>query len=233
MRNALALLLVTCGLVGPAAAQARGLRDSAEVEAFIDGTMAVWLRDKHIAGVTVSVVKGGALFFAKGYGYADVATKKPVDPAKTMFRIGSISKLFTWTAVMQLVEQGKLDLGRDVNEYLDFKIPATFPEPITLKSILTHTAGFEEDGRDLFTEDPAHHRQDRKRHLRQVFFQADDHSGACLAVTELEAERQGSVHFAHRSISFACTLSKVCPASLANGLAREYTTSPEDGSFTT
>lgn len=156
MRNALALLLVTCGLVGPAAAQARGLRDSAEVEAFIDGTMAVWLRDKHIAGVTVSVVKGGALFFAKGYGYADVATKKPVDPAKTMFRIGSISKLFTWTAVMQLVEQGKLDLGRDVNEYLDFKIPATFPEPITLKAILTHTAGFEEDGRDLFTEDPAH-----------------------------------------------------------------------------
>ena len=156
MRNALALLLVNCGLVGPAAAQARGLRDSAEVEAFIDGTMAVWLRDKHIAGVTVSVVKGGALFFAKGYGYADVATKKPVDPAKTMFRIGSISKLFTWTAVMQLVEQGKLDLGRDVNEYLDFKIPATFPEPITLKAILTHTAGFEEDGRDLFTEDPAH-----------------------------------------------------------------------------
>ncbi len=154
MRPWIALLLVT--LAGPAAAQTRGLRDSAEIEAFIDGTIAVWLRDKHIAGVTVSVVKDGALFFAKGYGYADVATKKPVDPAKTMFRIGSISKLFAWTAVMQLVERGKLDLDRDVNEYLDFKIPATYPEPITLKHILTHTPGFEEDGRDLFTEDPAH-----------------------------------------------------------------------------
>ncbi len=156
MRAILALLFLAAGLVGPAAAQVRGLRDSAEVEAFIDGTMAAWLRDKHIAGVTVSVVKNGALFFAKGYGYADVAAKKPVDPAKTQFRIGSISKLFTWTAVMQLVEQGKLDLNRDVNEYLDFKIPATYPEPITLKAILTHTPGFEEDGRDLFTEDPAH-----------------------------------------------------------------------------
>lgn len=156
MRTSLALLLVSAGLVSPVAAQVRGLRDSAEVEAFIDGTMAAWLRDKHIAGVTVSVVKDGALFFAKGYGYADVAAKKPVDAAKTQFRIGSISKLFTWTAVMQLVEQGKLDLDRDVNEYLDFKIPATYPQPITLKDILTHTPGFEEDGRDLFTEDSAH-----------------------------------------------------------------------------
>ena len=156
MRTALALFLVVAGSAGPMAAQVRGLRDSAEIEAFIDGTMAAFLRDKHIAGATISVVKNGSLFFAKGYGYADVAAKKPVDPAKTQFRIGSISKLFTWTAVMQLVEQGKLDLDRDVNEYLDFKIPATYPEPITLKHILAHTPGFEEDGRDLFTEDPAH-----------------------------------------------------------------------------
>jgi len=156
VRAWLPLLLVTCCLNGPVAAQTRGLRDSAEIEAFIDGTMAAWLRDKHIAGVTVSVVKDGALFFAKGYGYADVDARKRVDPAKTLFRIGSVSKLFTWTAVMQLVERGKLDLDRDVNEYLDFKIPATYPEPITLKHILAHTPGFEEDGRDLFTEDPAH-----------------------------------------------------------------------------
>ncbi len=155
MRVWLSLLLGTCGLTAPAAAQVRGLRDSAEIEAFIDGTMAAFMLDKHIAGVTVSVVKNGALFFAKGYGYADVAAKKPVDPATTLFRIGSIAKLFTWTAVMQLVEQGKLDLDRDVNEYLDFKIPATYPEPITLKHIMAHTPGFEEDGRDLFTEDPA------------------------------------------------------------------------------
>ena len=155
MRALLLLVLVTCGLAVPAAAQVRGLRDSAETEAFIDGTMVAFMRDKHIAGVTVSVVKNGSLFFAKGYGYADVAARKPVDPAKSLFRIGSISKLFTWTAVMQLVEQGKLDLNRDVNEYLDFKIPATYPEPITLKHIMAHTPGFEEDSRDLFIEDPA------------------------------------------------------------------------------
>jgi CubicO group peptidase (beta-lactamase class C family) len=114
------------------------------------------LRDKHVAGATVAVVKDGALFFAKGYGYADVEQRKPVDPERTLFRLGSTSKLFTWTAVMQLVEDGKLDLDADVNRYLDFKIPATYPEPITLRHIMTHTAGFEEDLRDLIAKDSAH-----------------------------------------------------------------------------
>ena len=133
---------------------ARGLRDRAELEAFLDGVLEPAMRDKHIAGATVSVVKDGALFFAKGYGYTDVAKRTPVDPARTLFRIGSTSKLFTWTAVMQQVEQGKLDLDADVNRYLDFKIPATYPQPITLRHIMTHTAGFEEDARDLIGDDP-------------------------------------------------------------------------------
>ena len=84
--------------------------------------------------------KGTALLH-EGYGYADVDRRTPVDPARTLFRIGSVSKLFTWTAVMQLVELGKLDLDADVNQYLDFTTPATYPQPITLKHILTHTAG--------------------------------------------------------------------------------------------
>ena len=84
------------------------------------------------------------ILVARGYGYADVATKQPVDPYRTVFRPGSVSKLFTWTAVMQLVEAGKLDLDRDVNEYLDFKIPPTFGKPITLRNLMTHTAGFED-----------------------------------------------------------------------------------------
>ncbi|HEY6825837.1 MAG TPA: serine hydrolase domain-containing protein [Gemmatimonadaceae bacterium] len=136
-----------------APAPARGVRDRAELEAFLDGVMAANLRDKHVAGATVSVVKDGALLFAKGYGYSDVAKRAPVDADRTLFRIGSTSKLFTWTAVMQLVEQGKLDLDTDVNKYLDFKIPATFPQPITLRHIMTHTPGFEEDGRDLISGD--------------------------------------------------------------------------------
>jgi CubicO group peptidase (beta-lactamase class C family) len=97
-----------------------------------------------IAGVTVSVVRDGQLFFAKGYGYADVARQIPVDPETTLFRIGSISKIFIWTAVMQLAEQGKIDLNADVNTYLDFKIPATYPQPITMIHLMAHTPGFED-----------------------------------------------------------------------------------------
>lgn len=149
-------ILLTVPVPALGQASLRGLRDQAELEAFLDGVMTAHLRDKHVAGATVSVVKDGALFFAKGYGYADVDQRKPVDPVGTMFRIGSVSKLFTWTAVMQLAEQGKLDLNADVNTYLDFKIPATYPEPITLTHILSHTPGLEEDGRDLFTEDSSH-----------------------------------------------------------------------------
>ena len=134
----------------------RGLRDRAELEAFMDGVMAAQLRDHHVAGATVSVVKDGALFFTKGYGVADVRQQRPVIGDSTMFRIGSISKLFTWTAIMQLAEQGKLDLNTDINKYLDFKIPATFPQPITLTNVMTHTPGLEEEPRDLFTEDSAH-----------------------------------------------------------------------------
>jgi len=87
---------------------------------------------------------------AKGYGYADFAAKKPVIADQTLFRPGSISKVFTATAVMQLVEQGKLDLDRDVNDYLDFAIPKTFAEPVTLRRLLTHTAGFEDALKNLF-----------------------------------------------------------------------------------
>ncbi|MEZ5347558.1 MAG: serine hydrolase domain-containing protein, partial [Pyrinomonadaceae bacterium] len=126
---------------------------AADVEAFLDGIMPQQLATNDIAGATISVVKDGEILFAKGYGYSDVENKKPVLPNETMFRPGSISKLFTWTAVMQLVEQGKLDLNKDVNEYLDFKIPEAYGKPITLKDILTHTPGFEEQIKDLFTFD--------------------------------------------------------------------------------
>src|SRR5690349_18743360 len=132
----------------------RGVRDRGELAAFLDGMMAANLRDKHVAGATVAVVKDGAVFYANGYGYADVARRTPVNAERSLFRIGSTSKLFTWTAVMQLVEQGKLDLDTEVNKYIDFKIPDTYPKhPITLRHIMTTTPGFEEDGRDLITDD--------------------------------------------------------------------------------
>jgi CubicO group peptidase (beta-lactamase class C family) len=125
---------------------------AADVEAFLDGIVPLQLDREDIAGATVAVVKDGKQLFTKGYGYADVKQKQPVT-AETLFRPGSVSKLFVWTAVMQLVEQGKLDLDKDVNEYLDFKMPAAFGQPISLKNILTHTAGFEDQWKDFAPAD--------------------------------------------------------------------------------
>jgi CubicO group peptidase (beta-lactamase class C family) len=122
----------------------------ADLEVFLDGLIPLQLQNQNIAGAVVSVVKDGQLLLAKGYGYADFAAKKPIVAEETLFRPGSISKLFTAIAVMQLVEQGKLDLDTDVSAYLDFKIPKTYPEPITLRRLLTHTAGFEETVKNLF-----------------------------------------------------------------------------------
>jgi CubicO group peptidase (beta-lactamase class C family) len=119
---------------------------------FLDGFMPQQIEHADIAGAVVAVVKDGKLLFAKGYGYSDVAKKTPVSPETTLFRPGSISKLFTWTAVMQQVELGKLDLDRDVNDYLDFKIPPAFGKPITLRNIMTHTSGFEETAKNLFVD---------------------------------------------------------------------------------
>jgi CubicO group peptidase (beta-lactamase class C family) len=124
-----------------------------DLEAFLDGLIPAQLEREDIAGAVVAVVKDGKVLFAKGYGFSDVEKHKSVAPAETLFRPGSISKLFTWTSVMQLVEQGKLDLDRDVNDYLDYKIPPAFGKPITLRNILTHTPGFEETAKELFVAD--------------------------------------------------------------------------------
>lgn len=121
------------------------LSDLQEQKAFIDGIMKTHMISNHIAGATFSLVKDGEIFFAKGYGYADVEKRQPIAAGQSLFRPGSVSKLFTWTAVMQLLEQGKLDLDADVNTYLeDIKIPDTYPQPVTLKHLLTHTPGFED-----------------------------------------------------------------------------------------
>lgn len=126
---------------------------ASDLESFLDGLLPAQLERDDIGGAVIAVVKDGKVLFAKGYGYADVDKRKPVSPEDTLFRPGSISKLFTWTSVMQLVEQGKLDLDRNVNDYLDFKIPDTYPQPITLRNIMTHTAGFDESVKDLFIPD--------------------------------------------------------------------------------
>lgn len=114
-----------------------------EVEKFTDYFFQENMDKYHVPGAAIAFVKDGEVSFMKGYGYSDVENKISVDPEKTVFGIASVSKLLTSTAVMQQYEEGKIDLDKDVNEYLsDFKIGNTFKEPITMKNLLTHTSGF-------------------------------------------------------------------------------------------
>jgi CubicO group peptidase (beta-lactamase class C family) len=118
-----------------------------ELEGFFDGIVPELMLQKHVPGAVVAVAKDGKTLFAKGFGYANLEEKVPVDPDKSLFRIGSVTKLFTWTAVMQLVEAGKLELDADINQYLsEFQIPNAYGEPITLNHLMSHTAGFEDRG---------------------------------------------------------------------------------------
>ena len=147
--------------------------DAADLSAWLDGRVPYALKSGDIAGAVVVVVKDGKVLFENGYGYADVAAKVPMDASTTMVRIGSTSKLFTWTAVMQLVQEGKLELDRNVNDYLDFKIPETFGKPVTLRDLMNHRAGFEEGLKDILAYDPTHFESNEeylKEHPRPMLF---------------------------------------------------------------
>ncbi len=143
----LALLLV------PGTTQANDIGDSATLEAFVDGVMLATMDQEHVAGAVVVITNREKVLLAKGYGYADIEKGLPVT-TDTLFRIGSVSKLFVWLPVMQLIEQGRLDLQTDVNEYLkSVQVENTFAEPITLKDLMTHTPGFEDQVVGLFGRD--------------------------------------------------------------------------------
>src|SRR5262245_24389092 len=155
----LALLVGTCAVLTSqsvsaqrAATPAAHEITDADLAAFIGPLIENQLARLKIEGAVVVVVKNGSTLFAHGYGYADVESRRPMTVDKTLIRPGSISKLFTGIVVMRLVEQGKLDLDRDVNDYLDFHIPT--PDggvPVTLRRLMTHRAGFEEHAKDLFS----------------------------------------------------------------------------------
>ena len=144
-----AMLIITASsgpavLANPSSADVSPALTQSDADAWLDGFMPYTLESNDIAGAAVVIVKDGQVLTQRGFGYADVAARKRVDAATTMFRAGSISKLFTWTAVMQLVEQHKIDLDADINQYLDFKIPPYEGKPITVRNLMTHTPGFEE-----------------------------------------------------------------------------------------
>lgn len=164
MRKLITYAVLGLMLTGPALAQqanhapapvsAAPTLGKADLETWLDGIVPYALEAGDMAGAVVTVVADGAVLTSRGYGEADAATGKPVDPERTLFRAGSVSKLMTWTAVMQLVERGALDLDTDVNTYLDFTIPPYAGQPITLRHIMTHTAGFEEQLKHVLALDP-------------------------------------------------------------------------------
>ncbi len=156
MRHAAAVLALAALALAPVAQPQTTARElsRADAESWLEGFFPYALARDDIAGAAVVIVRDGEILVQRGYGLADVATRRPVDPARTQFRTGSVGKLFTWTAVMQQVEAGKLELDRDVNDYLDFRIPPRDGKPITLRNLMTHTPGFEEPIKRLVTDRP-------------------------------------------------------------------------------
>jgi CubicO group peptidase (beta-lactamase class C family) len=119
----------------------------AELEAFVDGMMKDAMAREHIAGATVSVVQNGQVVLKKGYGFAGLAPSRPVDPDRTLFRVGSISKTFTWIALMKEVEAGRIRLNQPVNLYLPEKVQVKdqgYDQPVRIANLMDHSAGFED-----------------------------------------------------------------------------------------
>lgn len=155
----LVLLLSALLVTAPGFAQAKDRPagppiDRVDLEAFLDDFFVREMDELHIPGAVFVMVKDGEIFLAKGYGYANVEKGIPVDPERTLFRVGSISKLFTSTAVMQLAERGLLELDEDVNKYVDApRMDASLGGPVTLSHLLTHTGGFDERVMGTFAKD--------------------------------------------------------------------------------
>lgn len=140
-----AAVVVGCVALSSDRGGAASLWEPASLERFCDSTMAVQLEKHRIPGAALIVVHDGRVLLARGYGYADLEGRVPVDPDRTVFRVASVSKLVTATAAMQLVEARKLDLHGDVNRTLHrFQVASRQGQPVTLFHLLTHTAGFDD-----------------------------------------------------------------------------------------
>ncbi|MEU4164809.1 serine hydrolase domain-containing protein [Actinoplanes sp. NPDC026670] len=234
----------------------------AALAAFFDGALPGRLAADRVPGAVVSVAAGGSTAFAKGYGLADIERAVPFDASRSLVRIASISKLFTWTAVMQQVEAGRLDLDTDVNRYLTgFQVPGTYPQPVTLRHLMSHTAGFEDfvtgTGARAAADVPplgrylAEHMPARIRPPGEI--SAYSNFGAALAghiVSEVSGEpydRYIQRHLLNPLHMTRSTTAEPVPAALAADLARSYDTDldppkvypftfdrmPPDGSVTT
>lgn len=129
----------------PSFAQTTAALDAADVSAFVGGLVRGELAANRIPGASVAITQGDRVVLLQGYGFTDIAQNRRVDAERTLFRVASVSKPLIWTSVLQMRDRGLVDLDQDVNFYLDFRIPDTFPgRPITLRHLMTHSAGFED-----------------------------------------------------------------------------------------
>jgi len=141
------------GILCALAWQTASAQSLPDLEAFVDGVVGASMAHDPIAGVQVAVVRNGEVLLAKGYGIESVEPRRPVDPNESLFRVGSISKTFTWIALMQLAERGRLQLDDPINDHLpdELDVPDEgFEQPIRVIDLMNHTAGFEELLQGLF-----------------------------------------------------------------------------------
>ncbi|MEJ8566465.1 serine hydrolase domain-containing protein [Elongatibacter sediminis] len=154
-----AVLLLLAPVVASAATRTDASADlerPGELRAFVDALVPPLMENNNSPSGAVAIMKDGELVLARGYGWQNIERRIPVDPYRTLFRPGSVSKLFTWVAVMQQVEQGRLDLDTDVNTWLEhFRIADTFERPVTLRDLMTHTPGFDDGGMGYLIIDDA------------------------------------------------------------------------------
>jgi CubicO group peptidase (beta-lactamase class C family) len=146
-RRALAALtaLALLALLPGRASGEPSLDDASDVEGFVAGFLEAEFRERRVPGAVFVLVRGDRVALARGLGVADLETRTPVDPGRTLFRVASVSKLFTATAAMQLVEQGRAALDDDVNRHLrGLRVPDAFGEPVRVRHLLTHTGGFDD-----------------------------------------------------------------------------------------
>lgn len=151
-------IIVGCLLLMAFISQAQNATSSlTSLEKSIDSLVSIKMASEHIPGLAFIVVKDGKVLLKKGYGYAQLgSTMQKVNPDSTIFRIGSISKTFTATSLLQLVDKKKVNLHSDVNIYLkSIKVSDTFEKPVTPSHLLSHSAGFDEigKGRVVYSKD--------------------------------------------------------------------------------
>jgi CubicO group peptidase (beta-lactamase class C family) len=143
---------------------------NAELEAFVDGVVRDAMAREHIAGVTVSVVQNGQVMLKKGYGFASLNPQRAVDPDRTLFRVASISKTFTWIALMKEVEAGRMRLNQPVNLYLPEKVQVKdqgYDQPVRVANLMDHSPGFEDRALGQLFEERANRVRPLELYLRQ------------------------------------------------------------------